>query len=541
MSSLHQNASPSRENAPKESATPSFEGSMRSATRPGDNQQHVQLAANGSAQVQQFKALQSAANQGLPTRQMKAAQQGLTATVQRKENKTGLPDQLKSGVEGLSGMAMDDVKVHYNSDKPAQMQAHAYAQGTDIHVAPGQEQHLPHEAWHVVQQKQGRVQATTQLTGKVAVTDDAGLEHEADVMGAKAMQMKAVEGDLTEKNVAGSVAQRVENEEAQANEAEGLDPEIMEVADMLEAEGEDVTVESLEEAMEMESEGEAVGAPVQCVKPKAKIVAAKKKKRRGVKKQSKTSKYKPKKPRAKRSVTPKKKTRYGGHDSTGNKNAILEVINFREEFKEEIGLKKLSLPERTTVDTQNFGLQNVLDREHMKRGTAICHKLAESEIFKSIDTLIDDEINEGGDGSYLEDYLETLIDYISPRHIAPDLCPEGGNYESEVTNKYRCALVAFTGVKNYELGSNERRLFGHELAKSVVNSPVNLFNGSSTRNSSIQEHLDGNRFQDMEDETPLTPRSERAQGVQKKYTDLIESSKKEKGKKKREMSSSLFY
>jgi hypothetical protein len=101
-------------------------------------------------------------------------------------NNTGMPDQLKSGIESLSGYAMDDVKVHYNSAKPAQMQAHAYAQGTDIHIAPGQEQHLPHEAWHVVQQKQGRVQATTQLKGE-AINDDPGLEHEADVMGAKAV------------------------------------------------------------------------------------------------------------------------------------------------------------------------------------------------------------------------------------------------------------------------------------------------------------------------------------------------------------------
>lgn len=105
-------------------------------------------------------------------------------------NNTGMPDQLKAGIENLSGYAMDDVKVHYNSAKPAQMQAHAYAQGTDIHIAPGQEQHLPHEAWHVVQQKQGRVQATTQLKGE-AINDDPGLEHEADVMGAKALQRKA--------------------------------------------------------------------------------------------------------------------------------------------------------------------------------------------------------------------------------------------------------------------------------------------------------------------------------------------------------------
>ena len=35
-------------------------------------------------------------------------------------------------------------------------------QGTDIHVGPGQEQHLPHEAWHVVQQERRRVKPTVQ-------------------------------------------------------------------------------------------------------------------------------------------------------------------------------------------------------------------------------------------------------------------------------------------------------------------------------------------------------------------------------------------
>ncbi|MFA0963567.1 DUF4157 domain-containing protein [Roseivirga sp. BDSF3-8] len=132
------------------------------------------------------------------------------APVQRQENKTGLPDQLKSGIENLSGYSMDDVKVHYNSSRPAQLQAHAYAQGTDIHMAPGQEQHLPHEAWHVVQQKQGRVQPTKQLKGKTAVNDDAGLEHEADVMGARAMQFKLTGGSpLAPVAVATPVVQRV--------------------------------------------------------------------------------------------------------------------------------------------------------------------------------------------------------------------------------------------------------------------------------------------------------------------------------------------
>lgn len=104
---------------------------------------------------------------------------------QKKGNDTGLPDTLKAGTEALSGIALDDVRVHYGSSKPAQLNAHAYAQGTDIHVAPGQEQHLPHEAWHVVQQKQGRV-APTITVDDVAVNDDPTLEREADVMGAKA-------------------------------------------------------------------------------------------------------------------------------------------------------------------------------------------------------------------------------------------------------------------------------------------------------------------------------------------------------------------
>ncbi|MEN6379831.1 MAG: DUF4157 domain-containing protein, partial [Methanofastidiosum sp.] len=104
------------------------------------------------------------------------------------ENNTVMSDNLKTGVENLSGIDMNDVRVHYNSDKPAEVGALAYTQGIDIHVAPGQERHLPHEAWHVVQQAQGRVQPTTQMKD-VAVNDDVGLESEADVMGEKASQM----------------------------------------------------------------------------------------------------------------------------------------------------------------------------------------------------------------------------------------------------------------------------------------------------------------------------------------------------------------
>lgn len=103
--------------------------------------------------------------------------------------RNALPESLRSGMHALSGVDLSQVQVHYNSSKPAQLQALAYAQGNDIHLGPGQEQHLPHEAWHLVQQRQGRVKATSEAGG-VAINDNPGLEREADHMGARAAQMK---------------------------------------------------------------------------------------------------------------------------------------------------------------------------------------------------------------------------------------------------------------------------------------------------------------------------------------------------------------
>lgn len=152
----------------------------------------VQKAALPEEEPLQKKSIQLKSNtvQKAAAPEEELPVQGKLQPVQKKENKTGLPDNLKSGVEQLSGHNMDDVKVHYNSSQPSQLNALAYAQGTDIHVGPGQERHLPHEAWHVAQQKQGRVQPTMQMKAGVAVNDDPGLESEADTMGAKAIQMK---------------------------------------------------------------------------------------------------------------------------------------------------------------------------------------------------------------------------------------------------------------------------------------------------------------------------------------------------------------
>lgn len=108
--------------------------------------------------------------------------------LQSKENKTGIPDNIKNGVESLSGQSLDEVRVHYNSSKPAQLKAHAYAEGNQIHIASGQEKHVAHEAWHVIQQKENRVSSTREINGH-KINDDPSLEKEADVMGAKASSL----------------------------------------------------------------------------------------------------------------------------------------------------------------------------------------------------------------------------------------------------------------------------------------------------------------------------------------------------------------
>jgi len=103
----------------------------------------------------------------------------------RAPNQTGMPDQLKERVEAASGHDLSDVRVHHGSDEPAKVRANAFARGSEIHLGPGQEQHLAHEAWHVVQQKEGRVKPTLLAKG-APVNADPSLEAEADREGARA-------------------------------------------------------------------------------------------------------------------------------------------------------------------------------------------------------------------------------------------------------------------------------------------------------------------------------------------------------------------
>ncbi|MEB3310412.1 MAG: DUF4157 domain-containing protein [Snowella sp.] len=197
-----------------------------SVREPIDEFQDVYSSRAGSAAFrEQYESDFSRSGQIQPTIQAKPSFRGLSqelaaesqpVQLREEENKTGLPDDLKAGVEALSGYSMDDVRVHYNSSKPAQLQALAYTQGTEIHVGSGQEKHLAHEAWHVVQQMQGRVKPTMQMKG-VQINDDAGLEKEADVMGGKALQIRSPNQVMTEPFADATILEPGQSESAQAS------------------------------------------------------------------------------------------------------------------------------------------------------------------------------------------------------------------------------------------------------------------------------------------------------------------------------------
>ena len=158
---------------------------------------------NNGLRVSQQRALTNAIHSGpRMVAQRELAEQ--LSTKEAEQRPDGLPHRLKAGIELLSGISMDGVRVHYNSSHPAQLGAHAYAQGSDIHLAAGQERHLPHEAWHVVQQAQGRVRPTMQMKNGTPLNDAVDMEREADVMGARAASPAALDRPATLKGILAS-------------------------------------------------------------------------------------------------------------------------------------------------------------------------------------------------------------------------------------------------------------------------------------------------------------------------------------------------
>jgi hypothetical protein len=376
------------------------------------------------------------------SKSIKAPSSGVSFTIQKKENKTGLPDNLKSGIENLSGMDISDVKVHYNSPQPAQLNAHAFAQGNQIHVATGQEKHLAHEAWHVVQQKQGRVKPTKQLKSTVAINDDVRLEREADVMGAKAMQLKASNDPVSGKFSA--------------------------------------VIPPYARQHQLGSIAQLARAPKGFVKIK------------------------------------EKQGRYPGHASAANKKALIEIAKHRQNKK-----YGLSHPETTAVKNSPNTAKPVTGRKNrtkkMPSGTAICHKISDKSIRTRIEQLFEKEKG-NKKGNELNSFLQGLIKYINPSHISTDVAPKGGFYETQVKAKFAEATAAYSKMANAAAGSAGRLGLAHEVGAAVANSPVNLFLGDSSTNSSISARFDQNTLLHKQKRAP-SPRSKRAEAKMKENKD----------------------
>ena len=132
-SNTKENKKTSSESVSKETQT-SFEDAAYDFSPEVMALKSLQTAADNSPRSNSITQLQATANETVNndlTQILKlkakadARATSLTEPIQRQENNTGLPDNLKSGMENLSGLSMDDVKVHRNPDKPAQLHAHA--------------------------------------------------------------------------------------------------------------------------------------------------------------------------------------------------------------------------------------------------------------------------------------------------------------------------------------------------------------------------------------------------------------------------------
>ena len=126
---------------------------------------------------------------------------------------SALPGDVRTKMERSLGADFSAVRVFAGSQLPAAVNAKAFARGNEIHFAAGQydpsskagQELIGHELTHVVQQRQGRVSATVQHKGAggAAINDDAGLEHEADTLGAKAAQGAAPGGQDSQGRLGG--------------------------------------------------------------------------------------------------------------------------------------------------------------------------------------------------------------------------------------------------------------------------------------------------------------------------------------------------
>ena len=212
-----------------------------------EEEDELQMKADGTAQLQEEEdELQMKAKTPVQKMDDEELLQGkfeskndipsFGKSVAQAKSNTGMPVEVQAKMEKSFGTDFSNVKVHPNSSKASDIGAQAYAQGSDIHMAPGKydpnsqsgQELLGHELTHVVQQREGRVKATTQAKG-IPVNDDQGLEKEADNFGAIAARGGIVQQNANTSNFGSfaaaqmKVAQLTLGDEAEVINADDYD------------------------------------------------------------------------------------------------------------------------------------------------------------------------------------------------------------------------------------------------------------------------------------------------------------------------------
>ncbi|MED1916738.1 DUF4157 domain-containing protein [Bacillus thuringiensis] len=174
-----------------ESSKPSMdathEKTKASVSRPMLQPSQVQRKASHSSHILSLqKTLGNQAVQRMLSRAPLQKSENLSAGSGR-----SLPDSVQTKMEKAFHTDFSDVQIHPESSVASQIGAVAFAQGNDIHFAPGTyqpetqsgQQLLGHELTHVVQQRQGRVKANVP-DASLPINDDPSLEAEADRYGS---------------------------------------------------------------------------------------------------------------------------------------------------------------------------------------------------------------------------------------------------------------------------------------------------------------------------------------------------------------------
>ena len=187
---------------------------LQRETMPEEDEDELQMKLVNSS-IQRQEMPEEEEEEGNQPAQTKRASSVLL-TEQRTSNEgapTKLPEDVKKKMEASFQADFSEVNIYPESQSAKDVGALAYTQGENVHFSPGQfkpdtnsgQELIGHEITHVVQQRQGRVQPTSEVAG-MPLNDNNGLESEADSLGKKAAQFSLPDNQKTVESTSSTTA-----------------------------------------------------------------------------------------------------------------------------------------------------------------------------------------------------------------------------------------------------------------------------------------------------------------------------------------------